>query len=169
MNKHHLAVRGAAALITALGIAAAAGATLPAAAAAAPPHRAASGTASAQAEPHPELDGLRIRAAGSADVYLVLDGRRHLVPSPVTYTALFGDSTAVRLVLTTDNISDGGALTAYAHLARSTDSTDVHLVSNGSKRLISGAALDRYGFDTTKVRTTYPDVLAALPSAAPLV
>lgn len=124
--------------------------------------------AESQGELFPELNGLRIKAVDSDDVYLVLDGRRHLIPSSVTYDALFRSADDVRLVLTTANIADGGSLTAYAYLARSTDDTTVYLVSNGYKREITPAALDKFGFDKDAVRTTYPSVLAALPSATPL-
>ncbi|MFV0126461.1 hypothetical protein ACLGI4_01865 [Streptomyces sp. HMX112] len=124
--------------------------------------------ARAAGEVFPELNGVRIRAANSSDVYLVLDGRRHLIPSSVTYNALFSGTDGVRTVLTTENIADGGPLTAYAHLARSTTDPTVHLVSHGYKREITPAAMDKFGFDRQKVRTTYPEVLAGLPSAAPL-
>ncbi|MEU9984207.1 hypothetical protein [Streptomyces sp. NPDC050856] len=66
------------------------------------------------------------------------------------------------------NIADGGPLTAYAHLARSTTDPTVHLVSHGCEREITSTAMDKFGFDRQKVRTTYPEVLAGLPSAAPL-
>ncbi|MFE1199538.1 hypothetical protein ACFW6E_43670 [Streptomyces olivaceoviridis] len=114
----------------------------------------------------PELNGMRIQAAGSVDVYLVLDGKRHLIPSPVTYDALFRGTEGIRRVLTVDNIADGGPLTAYAYLARTADDPTVYLVSNGLKREITPAAMDTFGFDPRKVRTTYDWVLAALPSAA---
>jgi hypothetical protein len=122
-----------------------------------------------QGELFPELNGLRIKAAHSNDVYLVLDGRRHLIPSSVTHQALFRGTDGIRLVLTTANIADGGPLTAYAHLARSTDDATVHLISNGYKREITQGAIDKFGFNREAVRTTYPSVLAALPTAAPLV
>ncbi|MET9437224.1 hypothetical protein [Streptomyces sp. NPDC006551] len=121
-----------------------------------------------QGELFPELNGLRIKGVNTDDVYLVLDGKRHLIPSTVTYNALFRTTDGVRLVLTTANITDGGSLTAYAYLARSTDDATIYLVSNGSKREITPAALDKFGFNTAAVRTTYPSVLAALPTAAPL-
>jgi hypothetical protein len=121
-----------------------------------------------QGELFPELNGLRIRAVNSSDTYLVLDGKRHLIPSSVTYNALFRSADGVRLVLTTANITDGGPLTAYAYLARTADDATVYLVSNGTKREITPTALDRYGFNVQAVRTTYPSVLAALPSATPL-
>lgn len=167
MNRKSLMPRIAVVLAT-LG-AVAAGSTLPAhAATPQAPVTAVSATSESRGELFPELNGLRIKAAGSDDVYLVLDGRRHLIPSSVTYNALFRDTDGVRLVLTTANIADGGPLTAYAYLARSTNDTTVYLVSNGYKRQITPAALDKFGFDTTAVRTTYPSVLAALPTAAPL-
>ncbi|MFE1198130.1 hypothetical protein ACFW6E_36225 [Streptomyces olivaceoviridis] len=125
-------------------------------------------TASAQGELFPELNGRRIKAANSDEIYLVLDGQRHLIPSSVTYDALFSGTDGIRLVLTANNISDGGALTAYAYLARSTTDPTVYLISNGYKREITSAAMDTYGFDWQKVRTTYPEVLAALPTATPL-
>lgn len=125
-------------------------------------------TTQSQGELFPELNGLRIKAVGSDDVYLVLDGQRHLIPSVVTYNALFRDTHGERLVLTTANITDGGPLTAYAHLARGTGDTTVYLVSNGYKREVAPAALDKFGFNTAAVRATYPSVLAALPTAAPL-
>ncbi|KOG12611.1 MULTISPECIES: hypothetical protein [Streptomyces] len=133
-----------------------------------PQAHAVSTVAQAQGELFPELNGLRIKAVNTGDVYLVLDGKRHLIPSTVTYNALFRTTDGVRLVLTTANITDGGPLTAYAYLARSIDDTTVYLVSNGSKREITPAALDKFGFNTAAVRTTYPSVLAALPTAAPL-
>ncbi|MGW2447881.1 hypothetical protein [Streptomyces sp. NPDC001675] len=125
-------------------------------------------TAESEGELFPELNGLRIKAVNSDDVYLVLDGQRHLIPSSVTYSALFRSTDGVRLVLTTSNIADGGPLTAYAYLARSTDDATVYLVSNGYKREITPAALDKFGFNTAAIRTAYPSVLAALPTATPL-
>ncbi|MFI6036038.1 hypothetical protein ACIBBD_18080 [Streptomyces sp. NPDC051315] len=167
MNKQSLMPRVAVVLATlgavATGSALSAHAVTPQA-----PVTAVSAAAESQGELFPELNGLRVKAVNSDDVYLVLDGRRHLIPSSVTYNALFRSADGVRLVLTTANIADGGPLTAYAYLARSADDTTVHLVSNGSKREITPAALDEFGFNTTAVRTTYPSVLAALPTAAPL-
>lgn len=135
---------------------------------AAQPQTATAARTASQGESFPELNGMRIKAADSGDIHLVLDGRRHLIPSSVTYDALFRGTDGIRLVLTADNIADGGPLTAYAHLARSADDPTVHLVSNGYKREITPAAMDRYAFDWQKVRTTHPEVLAALPAAAPL-
>ncbi|MEU9558529.1 hypothetical protein [Streptomyces fumanus] len=167
MNKQSLAARVTVVLAT-LG-AVTGGAAFSAQAVAAQPQAPAVSTAAqAGGELFPELNGLRIRAAGSDDIYLVLDGKRHLIPSSVTYDALFRTTDGVRLVLTTANITDGGPLTAYAHLARGTDDATVYLVSNGTKREITPAALDKYGFDVEAVRTTYPSVLAALPTATPL-
>lgn len=128
----------------------------------------ATATADSQGELFPELNGIRIKAVNSNDIYLVLDGKRQLIPSSVTYNALFQGADGIRLVLTTENIADGGPLTAYAYLARSTDDPTVYLVSNGYKREITPSAMDEFGFDWQKVRTNYPEVLAALPSAAPL-
>jgi hypothetical protein len=146
-----------------------AGSTLPAAAAPAPaPAMPQAPEADTGGDLFPELNGQRIRAAGSNDVYLVLDGMRRLIPSSVTYNALFRGTDGIRLVLTVDNIADGGPLTAYAYLARSADAPTVYLVSNGVKREITPAAMDKFGFDPQKVRTTYAWVLAGLPSAAPL-
>lgn len=170
MNKQSLAARATVVLASLAVLAAgAAGTAGTAQAVPAQPQTAALSTAAqADGELFPELNGLRIKAVGSSDVYLVLDGERHLIPSSVTYNALFRSTDGVRLVLTTANIADGGPLTAYAYLARSTDDTTVYLVSNGLKREITSRALDAYGFNTGAVRTTYPSVLAALPTAAPL-
>jgi hypothetical protein len=167
MNKQSLAPRVAVVLAT-LGAVTAGAAFSAHAATPQTSAAAASAVTQTQGELFPELNGLRIKAVNSDDVYLVLDGKRHLIPSSVTHNALFRTTDGVRLVLTTANITDGGPLTAYAHLARSTDSTTVYLVSNGSKREITPTALDKFGFDTAAVRTTYPAVLAALPTAAPL-
>ncbi|MEU9352481.1 hypothetical protein AB0D65_16150 [Streptomyces griseoloalbus] len=167
MNKQSLMPRVAVVLATLGAVAAGSGFSAHAATPQAPA-TALAATAESQGELFPELNGLRIKAAGSDDIYLVLDGQRHLIPSSVTYNALFRGTDGVRLVLTTANIADGGSLTAYAYLARSTDDTTVYLVTNGYKREITPAALDEFGFNTTAVRTTYPSVLAALPTAAPL-
>lgn len=167
MNKQSLAPRVAVVLAT-LGAVTTGAAFSAHAATPQAPAPAVSTVAQTQGELFPELNGLRIQAANSSDVYLVLDGKRHLIPSSVTHNALFRTTDGVRRVLTTANITDGGPLTAYAHLARSTDDTTVYLVSNGSKREITPAALDKFGFNAAAVRTTYPSVLAALPAAAPL-
>lgn len=167
MNKQSLTPR-VAVVLAALGAVTAGAAFSAHAATPQAPAPAVSTATQAQGELFPELNGLRIKAVNSDDVYLVLDGKRHLIPSSVTYNALFRTTDGVRLVLTTANITDGGPLTAYAHLARSTDDTTVYLVSNGYKREITPVALDKFGFHTTAVRTTYPSVLAALPTATPL-
>ncbi|WP_309055605.1 hypothetical protein [Streptomyces sp.] len=167
MNKQSLAARATVVLVS-LGVLTAGAAVTAQAATARPQAATVSTAAQVEGELFPELNGLRIKAVDSDDVYLVLDGERHLIPSSVTYDALFRGTDGVRLVLTTANIADGGPLTAYAYLARSTDDTTVYLVSNGLKREITPTALDTYGFNTAAVRTTYPSVLAALPTAAPL-
>ncbi|MFJ9036699.1 hypothetical protein ACIRF8_08940 [Streptomyces sp. NPDC102406] len=167
MNKQSLMPR-VAVVLAALGAVAAGSAFSAQAATSQTPTASVSTAAESQGELFPELNGLRIKAVNSNDVYLVLDGRRHLIPSSVTYSALFESTDGVRLVLTTANIADRGPLTAYAYLARSTDDTTVYLVSNGYKREISATAIDKFGFNQQAVRTTYPSVLAALPSAAPL-
>ncbi|MGC5038634.1 hypothetical protein ACPXCS_22875 [Streptomyces sp. DT190] len=167
MNKQSLLPRTAVLLAT-LGMIAAGGAARATAAQPAMAATAATDTAATEGELFPELNGRRIKAPDSADVYLVLDGKRHLIPSSVTYNALFTGTDGIRLVLTTANISDGGPLTAYAYLARTTADPSVHLVSNGYKREITPEAMDAYGFAWANVRTTHPEVLAVLPDAAPL-
>ncbi|MCX5345968.1 hypothetical protein [Streptomyces atratus] len=167
MNTRMLVSRAAVTVAT-LGVVTA-GSALQTAQAAAPATPAVFSAVGSAGELFPELNGVRIKAVGSDDVYLVLDGKRHLIPSSVTYGALFRSTDGIRLLLTADNIADGGPLTAYAYLARTADDATVYLVSNGLKREITPAAVDKFGFDWQKVRTTYDWVLADLPSAAPLV
>ncbi|SER60576.1 hypothetical protein SAMN05216188_11372 [Lentzea xinjiangensis] len=116
----------------------------------------------------PQDNGLRLRAARTGEVHLILDGRKHLIPNPETHRNLFGDDQTVRLVITLDNIAGNGPLSDGAHLARTTDDDTVYLISNGLKREILPAALDEFRFDRQRIRTTAPEVLRDLPAAAPL-
>lgn len=139
------------------------------AAQAAPATTTAAGTASTTGDhTFPQDNGLRLQAARTSAVHLILDGRKQLIPNPRTYANLFGEDRTIRLVITLDNVADGGPLSDDAHLTRTTASDTVHLISNGLKREITPAALDKFRFDRQQIRTTAPEAIRDLPTAAPL-
>lgn len=114
---------------------------------------------------HPELNGARLKGAGSPAVHLILDGKRRWIPNPNTYNNLFRNWNGIQTVIDIGSIDDGGQLSDGAILAKSPNDPAVYLVSNGIKRWItSPAAMDKYYFDWNKIVSLSPVALNSIPT-----
>ena len=106
----------------------------------------------------PDLNGHRIRHPNGA-VFLILDGKRRHIPDPPTFDSLFRNWDGIITDINVEEITDGGALTQGAVLAKPDNSPAVFLVSNNQKRHIaSPAAMDKYNFSWQRI-ITVPHVL----------
>ncbi|HEY7554932.1 MAG TPA: PASTA domain-containing protein [Candidatus Binatia bacterium] len=101
--------------------------------------------------PGPELHGRRLQSLGSPAVYLILDGKRYLIPDAATYSNLFRNWEGIE-AFDLSAISDGGTLSSDAKLARSKEEPTVYLITNGRKHWItSPQAMDTYNLDWNKI------------------
>lgn len=99
----------------------------------------------------PDLNGYRIKHPDGT-VYLILDGKRRHIPNPKTYENLFRNWDGIIVDVDVDQITDGGALSDGAVLARPKEGAYVYLVSNGSKRHVtSPGVMDKYHFSWHRV------------------
>jgi hypothetical protein len=106
----------------------------------------------------PDLNGFRIKHPNGT-VYLILDGKRRHVPNPDTYNSLFRNWDGIITDVDVDSITDGGALSDGAVLAKPNNGPAVFLVSNNQKRHVtSPAVMDKYNFSWDRV-VTVPHVL----------
>jgi YVTN family beta-propeller protein len=116
--------------------------------------------------PRPDLAGKRIQASGDPAIYLVDDdGTRRHIPDPTTYNNLFRDWTGIQAI-DVSTVTSGPELTSGAYLAWHGVAGDpVYFITNGQKRRIaSPTVMDKFWFDSSKVRTVSQSTLDALPN-----
>ncbi|MDT0453162.1 hypothetical protein [Streptomyces hesseae] len=139
-------------------------ATASAATATAPDTASHSSTAKPQRD-RPDLNGLRIKAVNSPNIYLVLDGKRHWIPNPATYNNLFRDWNGVVSVLDVGDITAGSALSDGAFLGKASGRPEVYLFSNGVKRWItSPAVMDKYYFAWNRIQDLPAEAVNSVPN-----
>lgn len=105
-----------------------------------------------------DLNGMLLRRPGRDAIYLVLNGRRRLVPDPRTLDLLFQPETPVRDDVDPDTIDDGGPLVRNAWLVRATDRWEVYLVPGSHTLRVVGSeapATDALGWGNAPGR---PDI-----------
>jgi hypothetical protein len=99
-----------------------------------------------------ELNGLRVRAPGQAETYLIDQGQRRWIPNPETFNNLF--SGEVTVSIDSINIPRGPDMTNGAILAQC--NATVFLIDNNVKRGISSpAVMEKYGFNWGQVQSTH--------------
>jgi hypothetical protein len=107
--------------------------------------------------PGPELHGRRLQHPNTSAVFLVLDGKRHLIPDGTTYSSLFRDASGIE-IMDLSAIPDGGPL-SDAKLGRTSAAADVFLIAGGTKHWVDSTdAMAFYNLD--------PDQVLLLPATA---
>lgn len=110
------------------------------------------------------LEGRRAKRADDPSIFLVLDGKRHLVPYPDVYLALFGTEVTREVTILKDlNVLPlGEPLSDDAFLGH--DGTGaIYLISKGTKRLIADRkTVEKYVFFGSTIRMS--EAALALPS-----
>lgn len=86
-----------------------------------------------------DLNGALLRRPGRDAIYLILNGRRRLVPDLRTLDLLFRPGTPIRSDIDLDTIDDGGPLARGAWLVRATDKWEVYLVPGSHTLRIVGS------------------------------
>lgn len=81
-----------------------------------------------------DLNGTLLRRPGEDATYLVLGGRRHLVPDNRILALLFRSKPPLRTDVDIDTVDEGDPLPGSGCLVRATNSAEVYLVP-GSDRL----------------------------------
>lgn len=111
----------------------------------------------------PWPDGARLHENNTGKIYLVIDGQLRWIPNPATYNNLFADWDIPldRNEVSADVYRTGPPITDGAYLCQSPPQGEVWLMIDGTKRHIaSPAAMNRFNFDWSKVRTVPAETLA---------
>ncbi len=117
----------------------------------------------------PDLDGLLMKSPFSSPIYLIMHGRRHHIPSPATYNALFKSSCKVYDELLISTIEEGQPLSVGAALLQGDESGAQYLYTNGHKHHISSPDVRvKYCFDPSKILVIKDSILAFIPDGLPL-
>lgn len=80
-----------------------------------------------------DLNGTLLQRSGDDTTYLVLGGRRHLVPDARILALLFRSKPPVRKDIDFESVDEGDPLPGGACLVRATNSAEVYLVPGSSK------------------------------------
>jgi hypothetical protein len=80
-----------------------------------------------------DLNGMLLRRLGDDTTYLVLGGRRHLVPDSRILALLFRSKPPVRTDIDIETVDEGDPLPSGACLVRATNSAEVYLVPGSDK------------------------------------
>lgn len=116
-----------------------------------------------------DLNGLRIQKPGHAEIFLIVEGTRRLIPNPVTYENLFLSWNGITQDVNIDDIDRGADLTDKALLARERNITTVFLITNDSKFGIpSEQVFNQFYFSWDKVWELPPVALGAIPDGGVL-
>jgi hypothetical protein len=106
-----------------------------------------------------QYDGQRVKGSNSVWVYLILQGRLHLIPDPTTYANLFVDWNGISVNnYFVDNIPQGNALSLGSVLAKGSGDL-VYLVTDGTRMLVPDpATFNQFHFSWNKI-VDLPDVV----------
>ncbi|WP_420566335.1 hypothetical protein [Thalassobaculum sp.] len=80
-----------------------------------------------------DLNGTLLRRPGDETTYLVLGGRRHLVPDLRILALLFRSKPPLRTDIDIDSVEEGDPLPTGACLVRASNSAEVYLVPGSDK------------------------------------
>ena len=80
-----------------------------------------------------DLNGMLLRARRDDTTYLVLGGRRHLVPDARILALLFRTMPPLRTDIDIETVDEGDPLPTGACLVRATNSAEVYLVPGSDK------------------------------------
>ena len=117
----------------------------------------------------PDLNGTRVRAPGTATVYLIDNGFRRAVPHVAAYEALFRDWEGIVEDLDVEAIRPGDPLGDSAGLIKSGEASGVHFIDGTTRRHVANPqVMDRYRFAWERVRDVPPQEMGRWPEGAKL-
>jgi hypothetical protein len=112
----------------------------------------------------PDLNGTRVRAPGTATVYLIDNGFRRAVPNIPAYEALFRDREWIVEDLDVEAIRLGDPLGESAGLVKSGNASGVYFLDGTTRRLVANPqVMDKYRFAWERVRDVTFEDLARWP------
>lgn len=123
----------------------------------------------------PDLDGCRLQKPGEPDVWLMLQGRRHRIANPSTYSSLFGKTDGLMIVDYIDSLKIGPDIQEGTFLARPDGSLDIYLIMRTSPdslrrhHIPNWETFCEFEFDQTKLQDVPPALLKALPSGGDIL
>ena len=101
----------------------------------------------------PDLNGTRVRAPGTARVYLIDNGFRRAVPNIPAYEALFRDWEWIVEDLDVEAIRLGDPLGESAGLIKSGETSGVYFLDGTTRRQVANPqVMDKYRFAWERVR-----------------
>src|SRR3954470_255145 len=113
---------------------------------------AAVGSPPPEAVPRPDLNGTRVRAPGTARVYLIDNGFRRAVPHIPAYEALFRDWECIVEDLDVESIRLGDPLGGDSALVRPAGRPEVFFTDGTTRRHVANPqVMDRYRFAWERV------------------
>jgi hypothetical protein len=115
------------------------------------------------------LDGLHVKHPDRPEVYLMERGERRHIPVEETYESLFCDDDRVCVDSRFEEVPFGVPLSPGAVLAKAWDAEAVYLISNGQKRWVSEATMERYGFSGDNIHEVAPILLQSIPDGPDMV
>jgi hypothetical protein len=133
-----------------------------------------SGLAALGSTPHeavtrPDLNGTRVRAPGTATVYLIDNGFRRAVPNIPAYEALFRDWACIVEDLDVEDIRLGDPLGDAAGLIKSGEASGVYFIDGTTRRQVANPqVMDKYRFAWERVRDVSCEELRRLPEGPKL-
>lgn len=80
-----------------------------------------------------DLNGMLLQRPGDDTTYLVLGGRRHLVPDARILSLLFRTKPPLRTDIDIETVDEGDPLPTGACLVRATNSAEIYLVPGSDK------------------------------------
>src|SRR3954452_13031808 len=130
---------------------------------------AALGSPPPEAVTRPDLNGTRVRATGTARVYLIDNGFRRAVPHIPAYEALFRDWECIVEDLDVEAIRLGDPLGDAPCLIKSGEASGVYFVDGTTRRQVANPqVMDKYRFARERVRDVSADEMARWPKGEKL-
>src|SRR3954449_11200334 len=111
-----------------------------------------------EAVTRPDLNGTRVRAPGTARVYLIDNGFRRAVPHLPAYEALFRDWECIVEDLDVESIRLGDPLGDSPALVKSGEASGVYFIDGTTRRQVANPqVMDEYRFAWERVRDVSAD------------
>src|SRR3954452_1083431 len=133
------------------------------------PGLAALGSAPPEAVTRPDLNGTRVRAPGTARVYLIDNGFRRAVPHVEAYEALFRDWECIVEDLDVEAIRLGDPLGDAPCLIKSGETSGVYFVDGTTRRQVANPqVMDKYRFAWERVRDVSREEVSRWPKGETL-
>jgi hypothetical protein len=130
---------------------------------------AALGSTPPEAVTRPDLNGTRVRAPGTATVYLIDNGFRRAVPHIPAYEALFRDWECIVEDLDVEAIRLGDPLGDSVGLVKSGEASGVYFLDGTTRRHVANPqVMDKYRFAWERVRDVPPEEMGRWPEGPKL-